>query len=137
MKNLLILLIVAGSFILITCEKDEPSVKFNLLTNPVWDSDSLLANGVDASGPGGFLEKFKGEAKFSKDGTGYFGQYTGTWRFSKDETEMAIVTDSLPIPLTAKIIELTELSLKITTAVPNFNLPAEPPASIRMTFKVK
>ena len=70
--------------------------------------------------------KFKGDAKFNEDGTGHFGVYTGTWRFAYNETQIVITTDSLPVPLTAKIAELTKLSLKITTIFPNLINPATP-----------
>jgi hypothetical protein len=81
------------------------------------------------------LEKFKGDAKFNTDGTGSFGTYTGTWRFAYDDTQIVIETDSLPIPLTTKIAELTESSLKITTSVPN--LATGITSNIRMTFKAR
>jgi hypothetical protein len=107
-----------------------------MLSEPTWLTDSLLANGVDASVPGGVLEKFKGEAKFNEDGTGNFGKYTGTWRFNPEETQLTIITDSLPLPIIADIKELTEISLKITTVVPN-PLDQLNPFNIRMTFKAK
>jgi hypothetical protein len=136
MKNLVLLLIVSGFIYISSCKKDSQSDAFTLLTGPTWVSDSLLANGVDASGPDGMLGNFKGEAKFNEDGTGHFGIYTGTWRFAYNETQIVIETDSLPIPLTTKIAELTEISLKITTIYPN---PLNPttPTDIRMTFKAK
>ena len=84
----------------------------------------------------GCLNNFKGEAKFNEDMTGYFGIYTGTWRFAFNETQIVITTASLPIPLTTIIAELTKSSLKITTSYPN---PLNPttPINIRMTFKAK
>ncbi len=135
MKNFLILLILTGCAISYSCKKDEVSERFSLLTGPIWVSDSLLANGVDASGPGGILEKFKGDAKFNKDGTGYFGNYTGTWDFAYNETEITIYSDSLLFALTTQIVELTKVSLKVTTAFPTANPQA--PIHIRMTFKAK
>lgn len=135
MKNLTVLLLISISLAIFSCKKDGESERFNLLTGPTWASDSLLANGVDASGPGGMLEKFKGDAKFNTDGTGSFGAYTGTWRFAYDETQIVIETDSLPIPLTTKIAELTESSLKITTSVPNLTTGIT--TNIRMTFKAR
>lgn len=129
MKNLVIGMIILSSFILFTCKKDDVSERFKLLTGPVWVSDSLLANGVDGSGPGGVLEKFKGEAKFNTDGTGIFGVYSGTWKFAYNETEIIIRSDSLQIPVNAQIVDLTEVSLKITTGYPNLK--------IRMTFKTE
>jgi hypothetical protein len=132
MKNLALLLIISGCFYIFSCKKDSQSELFKLLTGPVWVSDSLLANGVDASGQDGVLKNFKGEVKFNEDGTGYFGKYTGTWRFSFNETQIVIVTDSLPIPLTSQIAELTKSSLKITTS---YTITV--PINIRMTFKAK
>jgi len=107
-----------------------------LLTGPVWASDSLLANGIDASGESGLLKNFKGDAKFNEDGSGYFGIYKGTWRFSYNETQIVITTDSLPLPLTTKIAELTSASLKITTT---YSTPLNPtvPVNLRLTFKAK
>jgi hypothetical protein len=138
MKNLALLLIISGCFYISSCKKDSQSESFKLLTGPVWASDSLLANGVDASfQPDGLLRNFKGEAKFNEDGTGDFGKYTGTWRFNVDETEITIVTDSLVLPIISDIIELTNISLKIKTLVPNQANPNEPPTRIRMTFKAK
>jgi len=134
MKNLALLLIISGCFYFSSCEKDSKSDPFKLLTGPIWASDSLLANGLDASGPDGMLRNFKGEAKFNEDGTGYFGIYTGTWKFSIDETKIIIATDSLPVALTNQIVELTEISLKITTSYPNLLGVA---TNIRMTFKAK
>jgi hypothetical protein len=132
MKNIALLIIIAGCFYFSSCTKDSESYK--LLTGHVWVSDSLLANGVDASGPDGILRNFKGEAKFNEDLTGYFGIYKGTWRFAYNETEIIISTDSLPIPLSTKIVELTQLSLKITTTYP---VTLGVPINIRMTFKPK
>ena len=136
MKNLALLLFIAGCFYYSSCNKDSQAEQFKLLTGPIWVSDSLLVNGVDAGSPGGFLENFKGEAKFNEDYTGYFGTYTGTWRFAFDETQLVITSDSLPIPLTTKIAELTTISLKVTTSYPNLANPASP-INIRMTFKAK
>ena len=132
MKNLALLLIVSACFYFTSCKKDSQSAYFNFLTGPVWVSDSLLANKVDASGETGLLKKFKGEAKFNADGTGYFGIYEGTWRFAYNETEIVITSDSLDFPITTKIAELTAVSLKVTTSYPTI-----PPTNIRMTFKAK
>lgn len=135
MKNLALLLVVSICLIA-SCSKDEQSERFRLLTGPLWRTDSLLANGVDASAPGGMLAKFKGDAKFEEDGTGYFGIYTGKWLFSADETQITIITDSLVLPIVSDIVELTGSSFKIKTMVPN---PANLTESIkiRMTFKPK
>jgi len=136
MKNFFLFIILTGCFYLTSCNKDSVSETSKLLTGPVWVSDSLLANGVDASGPEGMLKNFKGEAKFNDDGTGYFGSYVGTWRFASNETQLVILSDSLPIPVTTVIAELTTASLKVTTSYPN---PMNPTiaAKIRMTFKAK
>lgn len=134
MKNLALLLIISGIFFASACNKDKKSERFLLLTGPLWTTDSLLANGDDASRPGGRLEKFKGDARFKEDGTGYFGIYTGTWRFNVDETEITIVTDSLILPIISDIVELTSSSFKITTVVPDKDMQ---PINIRMTFKAR
>ena len=136
MKNLAILFLISGFVFFASCKKETQSERFKLLTGPTWVSDSLLVNGADAGGLGGFLEDFKGEAKFNEDGTGNFGVYTGTWRFSYEETQIVISTDSLPLPLTTEIAELTQISLKITTIYPNIINPLAP-INIRMTFKAK
>ena len=131
MRNLVLLFMISGLFLVFACNKDEPSERFKLLTTPVWESDSLLANGLDASGEGESLANFKGEVKFNKDGTGNFGSYAGKWRFAQNETEIVILTDSLPLPLATRIEELTASSLKIITTSPINN------DAIRMTFKAK
>jgi hypothetical protein len=133
MKNLALLLVISGCFLIFSCKKDSQSEQFKLLTGHAWASDSLLANGVDASGPSGVLKNFKGEVKFNEDLTGNFGNYTGTWRFAFNETQIVITTDSLPIPLTNKIVELTKISLKITTSYSILGAAT----NIRMTFKAK
>ena len=135
MKNLVALFIISGCLAIFSCKNDSESERFKLLTSPTWASDSLLANGIDASGPDGLLKNFKGEAKFNEDGTGNFGIYKGTWRFAYDETQIVIETDSLPIPLTTQISVLTSASLKITTSYPN--IATGIPIKIRMTFKTK
>lgn len=136
MKNLAVLLIISGCIYVVSCQKDSQSEPTRLLTSHIWVSDSLLANKVDASGPDGMLRSFKGEVKFNEDGTGNFGVITGTWRFAYNETQIVITTDSLPIPVTTKIAELTKVSLKITTTYPNILNPTFP-VNIRMTFKAK
>jgi hypothetical protein len=135
MKNIVLLAIITGCFFVFSCGEKE-SERFRLLTDPIWVPDSLLANGVNASGPGGLLADFLGDAKFKKDGTGYFGNYTGTWSFNIDETELVISSDSLPIPIIADIKELTSVSLKLTTVLPNPQ-DLQHPYNIRMTFKAK
>lgn len=132
MKKNLFLLLLALSILALSCNKETASEPFTLLTSHVWTSDSLLANGIDASDPGEMLALFKGDASFNKDGTGTFGQYTGTWMFTDSETNIAISSPDLPLTLTTHIVELTSVSLKVT-----FNYPGNPPTSIRMTFKAK
>jgi len=137
MKNIALLLLISGTIFITSCnDKDTESDKFNFLTTPTWVTDSLLVNGFDASGPAGLLQDFKGDVKFNEDGSGSFGNYTGTWRFAFNETQLVISTDSLPLPLTSKIVELTQTSLKLTTSYPN---PLNPTSfmDIRMTFKPK
>ncbi len=124
------------STVFFSCSKDKTDEIFDLLTSPVWVSDSLLVDGLDASQPGAVLEKFKGEAKFNRDGTGYFGQYTGGWRFAEERKALIITTDSLGMPLTAWIDELTSQSLKISTVYPDLEDP-DRDMDIRMTFKVR
>ena len=136
MKNIIFFVFFITCLGFFNCSKDEESDRFSMLTTPVWATDSLLANGIDAGGPGGILEKFKGDAKFNEDGTGYFGSYTGEWRFNHDETEITIVTDSLALPIICDIAELTHESLKITTVVPNPLLPLAS-IDIRMTFNAR
>jgi hypothetical protein len=116
------------------CKKESESERFTLITAHKWVSDSLLAEGIDASGPGQMLEKFKGAAEFKKDGTGYFGKYTGTWAFAYEETRLVIDSDSLQVPLTVDIRELTSASLKVSTSFTN-PLNLNNPYDIRMTFK--
>ena len=134
MKNIALFLVICGCFQIFSCSKDSQSEKFKLLTGPVWASDSLLVNGEDASGPGELLENFKGDVKFRDDYSGNFGSYTGRWRFAFNETQIVITSDSLPIPLTAIIAELSQTSLKIKTS---FTLSATETLNIRMTFKAK
>jgi len=136
MKNLVLLSVIVACLGIFACNKDEDSDRFKMLTSPVWLTDSLLAGGVNASGPGGLLESFQGDAKFNTDGSGYFGDYTGQWRFNQDETEITIVTDSLALPIICDIELLTKEDLKINTVVPNPFNPQDQ-IDIRMTFKVK
>lgn len=136
MKNLVTIFILAALVTAASCKKETQSEAFKNLTGHIWTSDSLLADGVDASGPTGLLKNFNGEAKFREDGTGDFGLYTGKWRFAFNETQIVIETDSLPVPLATKIKELTKSSLKITTTYPN---PLNPLINVnfRMTFKAR
>jgi energy-coupling factor transporter transmembrane protein EcfT len=135
MKNAILTLLICGIFLVASCtKKKEVSENFKLLTAHAWQSDSLLVNGVDASGPAGLLADFRGDAKFNADGSGTFGSYPGSWVFTSNETQLIITSDSLLIPITARIVELTTTSLKITTGFPN-QLNPMVPLAIRMTFK--
>jgi len=136
-KHIISLLIISGICLLFACKKEDTihSERFTLLTTPLWNSDSLLANDEDASGPGELLEKFAGEAKFSEDGSGYFGQYTGNWQLVNNDENITIFSDSLVIPVTCYIEELTESDFKIVTSFPVADEPE--PVDIRITFKPK
>ena len=133
MKNIVIWVLLAGLLFAVSCNKDQSSDRFDLLTSHAWTSDSLLADGIDASDPGELLEKFKGDVIFNKDGTGTFGQYTGTWQFVDNETNLAINSPELTFTLTTHIVELTETSLKVTFSYQTL----EGTKDIRMTFKPK
>jgi hypothetical protein len=133
MKNIILFLAIFLT-IALACNKESESQRFKLLTGVTWVSDSLLVNGVDASLPGGLLEDFKGDVKFNTDHSGTFGTFDGTWRFAFDETEIVISSDSLLLPITAIIRELTSSSLKVTTS---YQIPPADPINIRMTFKAK
>ena len=136
MKKQLILGLITLVALFAACNKTDDNDRFELLTSSVWVSDTLFVDGQDASGPGELLEKFKGEARFNRDATGSFGAYTGSWRFADDRTQLIITTDSLPIPLTALIEELSASALRITTAYPSLTNPDED-MLIRMTFNAK
>ncbi len=130
-------IVITAAILLFACKKDvnTPTERYTLLTTPLWTSDSLLANGEDASGPGELLEKFKGDAKFNTDGSGYFGQYTGHWALSSNDELITIDSDSLQIPVTCYIEELTQSDFKIVTSFPVKDEPQ--PIDIRITFKPK
>ncbi|MFN8206088.1 MAG: hypothetical protein U0T82_01580 [Bacteroidales bacterium] len=136
MRTPALFILAVFTILAVACKDDEVSERFKYLTTPVWTTDSLLADGVDASGPGMILEKFKGTAKFNADGTGHFGVYPGNWQFAYNETQIMISSDSIAIPLVAIIDELNAKSLKILTGYPN---PLNPITSIniRMTFKAE
>jgi hypothetical protein len=130
MKNivpLMLIIVLAGAA---ACS-EKTSNRFDLLTSHSWTSDSLLADGVDASDPGELLEKFKGTINFNEDGSGTFGQYTGTWMFVDNEANLVIQSAELPAALTAHIVELTKKSLKVTFVYPS----QDGLKNIRMTFK--
>jgi len=136
MKKLSLLLIFTAVLLTFACKKDKKSERFILLTSTVWTSDSLKANGVDASDPGEFLANFNGDAEFYEDGTGYFGVYTGEWRFNTTETEITIVTNEMLLPINCRIVELISSSFKITTVVSDPVNTSET-VNVRMTFKPK
>ena len=138
-KRFIILIIpIIFCVIIISCEEttEDENRNTELLTSHIWLSDSLLAGGEEEGGPGDLLEKFAGETKFDKDGTGTIGQYEGTWQFNDDETLLIITSDSLPAAVTTIINELTEISLKVSTIFPINNDPTNL-IGIRMTFVPK
>ncbi|MEA1887673.1 MAG: hypothetical protein U9N72_10745 [Bacteroidota bacterium] len=130
--NFIYLALVSVVLIFACTKEEEKSERFKILTGQIWTSDSLLVDGQDASGPGGLLEKMAGDAEFRPDGTGYFGQYIGTWYFTNNETEITIRSDSLAFPLTSQIVELTWQSFKITTSFPSGTQGVN--LAIRITF---
>lgn len=132
MKKPLLLLLTGLLLILLSCGKEKESERFSLLTAHTWTSESLLADGVDASGTGQVLEKFKGDVKFNKDGTGTFGQYIGTWSLTDNDANLAIDSPDLPFTLTTHITELTTTSLKVAFQYPGVTL-----MDISMAFKPK
>ena len=136
-KTVLFFVFISVAYVFVSCKKDTvPSDNMNLLTSHIWAADSLLADGVDASGEGELLEMFKGDTKFNEDGTGYVGEISGTWQFSNEETALIITSDSLLFPVSTKIAELTVQSLKLTTSYPKQTNPVVY-ADVRMTFVPK
>lgn len=136
MRNILPVLVILSVIVIFSCDtKEEAPVltPYEMLTTRIWLSDSLLANGQEAGGEGQLLEKFNGEAEFRTDGTGTFGEFTGSWNLSADNKEITIQTDSMPAFVT-QVVELSLVSLKITT--PFEIMPGEV-INIRMTFKKK
>jgi len=132
MKNIVPWLLITVLVCATSC-KEKTSERFDLLTSHAWTSDSLLADGVDASGVGELLEKFKGDIVFRVDGSGTFGQYTGTWMFVDNQTNLVIESPELAAALTTHIVELTSTSLKVTFTYTTL----EGNKNIRMTFKPK
>ncbi len=134
MKKTIFFALVTVAYVFVSCKNEViPSENLNLLTNHIWAAESLLADGVDESGEGGLLEMFNGDTKFNDDGTGYVGEIVGTWVFSDNESAIIITSDSLPLPITTQIIELTAQSLKLNTSYP---IQESPPvfADVNMTF---
>lgn len=136
MKKALLLLLITTGFFFTSC-KEKESDNFKFLTGTTWVAESLLANGVDATGAGGLLANFVGDVVFNEDGTGSFGTYTGTWRFSNNETELVITSPDIPLPITADIVELTSTSLKLQTLFINPQNPTGPAIEIQMNFRPK
>ena len=136
MKKIMMLLLPLLILMAASCDKEKVSERFKLLTDHGWVSDQLIVNGADASGPGGFLEGFKGDVMFNEDGTGTFGQFSGRWQFVNDETSLIITTSDLPFSLTTTIDELTKTSLKVSLTFPSLG-PEDPELDIVMTFKAK
>jgi hypothetical protein len=136
MQKLASLLIIVTLALAYSCKEDE-SDRFKFLTGTVWTPVSLLANGVDATGPGGLLEGFVGDGKFNEDGTGTFGTYTGEWMFAAAEEKLVITTTSLPISVTLTITELTATSLKLQGSFPDPQNLTGPAINIEMTFRAK
>ncbi len=135
MKNLILFVIISVSLVTFSC-KEKDSERFELLTGTIWEAESLLADGVDATGPDGLLADFVGEALFKADGTGTFGNFVGEWKFNSDETKITISSDDLLLPITCDIIELTGTTLKLETLVPNPE-DLQTPITVEMTFRAK
>ena len=136
MKKQFFLFCITICVLIIACSKEEKSERFKLLTTPVWTSESFVATGTDTSGVGAIIKQLKGDAKFNEDGTGYFGSFTGQWRFNPDETEITIVAQSLPLPIVTEIILLTAQSLKLNAPVTIQSHPQDL-IDLLMTFKAK
>jgi hypothetical protein len=135
-KAIMILGLISAVTLASSCSKDKESERFKLLTDHLWQSDELLVDGVDASGVGQALAMFVGDAEFKKDGTGSFGPYAGSWYFSNNETNITITTETLPVPLTATITELTSQTFRISTSFPITGDPLAP-NTIVIAFKAK
>ena len=136
MKNFVLLFVMAGLLAVSSC-KDDESDRFKFLTGTTWVPVSLLANGADATGEGGLLEDFAGEANFNTDGTGTLGSFSGTWRFEQGEEKLIISSPDLPISVTLNITELTASSLKLEGSLPDPANWANPFINIEMTFRAK
>jgi hypothetical protein len=133
MKRSGMLLLFMTFLVIISCKKDE-SERFKLLTGSIWVSHELLVDGEDASA--GLLANFNGEARFNEDGTGSFGELTGTWTFAQNETQIRISTPAYPFPIVTDIEELTAASLVISTVFPNLENLQET-LEILMSFRAK
>jgi hypothetical protein len=126
------LVCVAFCLLITACNKEEKSERFILLTTPVWSAESFEASGTDTTGIGLLIKQLDGDAKFNEDGTGYFGNFTGQWKFMSDETQIQISTQSLPAPVLTDIILLTDQSLKLLATVTILA-----PIDLSMTFKAR
>jgi hypothetical protein len=135
MKRIALFVTISVCLVFSSCSKEKESERFRLLTTPTWTTEQLLVNGVSADGPGELLEGFKGDAKFYKDGTGFFGTYTGTWSFTSDESQLIITTPGLIIP-PVDIVQITSTRMELTFQFPNLSDPPNP-YNIRMVFTVK
>ena len=136
MKKAGLILLIISSLVLAACDRDDDddvSERFLLLTSTVWVSDQLLVDGVDASE--GLLANFRGEAIFEVDGTGSFGQYTGTWEFMENETKLRITPQGFLV-IIADIVRLTADALEIMTGFPNPQDQSET-LEVRMIFNAQ
>lgn len=139
MKSIRLFTLLSAAFIIVSsCSKKDDSERFKLLTGHIWESSELLVDGVDESGAGMLLEEFVGDAEFKTDGTGTFGQYTGTWNFSNNETKITISSPALMngIPVTLNIEELTSAVFTMSTTLPIKGDIANPNL-IELTFTAK
>lgn len=136
MKRILIISFILAGMLAVSCKKGD-SERFKFLTGTTWTPVSLLANGMDATGTGEILEDFAGEAKFNKDGTGTFGNYSGTWMFDASEEKLIIESSLLPVAITLNIVELTSSTLKLTGSLPDPANITGPPIVIELTFRSK
>jgi hypothetical protein len=60
MKKLLVVILTVTGLIAFSCDDIDVTANFSNLTSNIWAADSLLANGVNAGGPGELLEDFNG-----------------------------------------------------------------------------
>jgi len=139
MKRIRLFTLLAAVILIVSsCSKKDDSQRFKLLTGHIWESDELLVDGVDESGAGMLLEEFVGDAHFKTDGTGTFGQYTGTWSFSNNETKITIASPALMngLRVTLNIEELTSEVFAISTTLPIKLDPANPNL-VELSFTAK
>lgn len=115
MQKFAIFFVFSALVIAFACKKDEQTERFKYLTTPVWEAESLLLNGEDASNHE-VLGKFIGEAKFNKNGTGYLNESAARWRFLNNESQLLIDPDDLQVDIIANINKLDKDSLIISTS---------------------